>query len=154
MTVNNSPSSSSSTKPTNSTGTETSGERTFATKRLQVATFIHASRKLQFLGAERDPNGNDVVFVFSDPDGIGDELELDYESGQPISAVALFASQKFLRRKLSEALGEGRLEGRLAGRRDGNFNGQDGRDDGNRKGNSNHGVFYDHSVRTARPTSR
>lgn len=74
----------------------------FSTERLQLAIFLHAANKLQFLRCE--PNGGDKVrFVFDDPSRISDELELAYDNGQPVSAVALFASQKFLRRKMSEA---------------------------------------------------
>lgn len=79
-------------------------QNNFSTKRLQLAIFLHASQKLRFVGLEPDGNGRDIRFVFHDPDARGDELELAYESGQPVSAIALFASQKFLRRQMSATL--------------------------------------------------
>lgn len=160
MLMNSSPSSpsSSSTKPTDSTGTATSGERTFSTERFPFAIFIHATNALRFLGCETIGNGK-AKFVFSDPDGRAEELELAFDSGAQVSAIAFVASQKLLRRKLGVALGEGPRDGRLGeqfgGRRlerglerqDGNLNGRDGRDDGNRKGNHKPGDFYNDRYR-------
>jgi hypothetical protein len=79
----------------------------FATERLQLACFLHAAQKLRFLRAERSGPGK-VQFVFADPEQQGDELELQYEGGALVAATALFASQTFLRRKMSEALGDNR----------------------------------------------
>ncbi len=82
---------------------------TFSTERLPLACFLHAANKLKFLRAE--PNGSGkATFIFADPQQQGDEFELQYESGATVVATALFASQKFLRRKMSEALGERRYE--------------------------------------------
>lgn len=75
---------------------------TFSTERLPLACYLHADGRLQLLGCE--PGGNTKFrFVFADPDHIGDKLEFDYERGALIAATALFASQKFLRRKIDEA---------------------------------------------------
>jgi hypothetical protein len=80
---------------------------TFETERLQLAIFLHASGSLRFSGCELNGGGK-VRFLFHDPLHTGDQLELEYEQGAPVAATALFASQKFLRRKMSEALGERR----------------------------------------------
>jgi len=76
---------------------------TFSTDNLQFAIYLHASKRLEFEHCELVRAGK-VHFIFADPHHIGDELELQFEQGGQLSAVALFASQKFLRRKMSEAL--------------------------------------------------
>lgn len=121
--------SSSSNSPSNSSSNFST--KRFVTKRLPFAIFLHASQKLRFVGLEPDANGNDVHFVFADPDGIADELEFAFERGEMASAISLFASQKFLRKKMTAVL-EGRLEGRED---DVNFN------------NRNNGVFYERKYR-------
>jgi len=78
-------------------------ESTFMTERLPLAIYSHASGKLQFSHCESTGNGK-VRFVFRDPQHIGCELELEFERGAQVPATAIFASQKFLRRKMSEAL--------------------------------------------------
>jgi hypothetical protein len=79
---------------------------TFTTERLPLAIYLHASRFLAFARCECAGNGK-VVFIFDDPDGRGPELELEFDCGAPLSASALFASQKFLRRKMTETLNIG-----------------------------------------------
>lgn len=110
----------------------------FSTKDLQFAAYLLATTKLKFTGCKLGGNEREVLFQFDDPDEVGDELELDFESGATASAIALFTSLKFMRRRMTAT-----LEGRLGERRDGNFDGRDGFDDGgNRKGNLNHGVEH------------
>ena len=77
-----------------------SNKATFRTDRLPLATFIHASGLLQYLGCE--PGGNSANFVFADPQGAGSRTELDFERGAVCAATALFASQKFLRREIDK----------------------------------------------------
>jgi hypothetical protein len=79
---------------------------TFSTERLPLAIYLHASGKLAF--DRCDPAGNGKVrFVFEDHQHLGDQLELEFERGAAVSATALFASQKFLRRKMTETLKNG-----------------------------------------------
>jgi len=78
-------------------------ENNFLTERLPLAIYLHASGKLEFSHCESTSNSK-VRFVFRDPQHIGNELELEFESGAQVPATAIFASQKFLRRKVSEAL--------------------------------------------------
>lgn len=74
----------------------------FSTKRLQLAIYLHASGKIQFLRTE--PNGDGKLrFVFRDVDREGPQLELDFDRGATVSARDLFSSQKFLRRQMSDA---------------------------------------------------
>ena len=107
----------------------------FSTRRFQLAIFIHASSKLEFLGCQ-PVGGGEVLFVFDDANDEADALQLAFESREKVSAIALFASQRFLRRKIAAALGEERLDGQER---------RAGRDGGNRKGNSQNrfGETYD-----------
>lgn len=82
-------------------------ENTFLTERLPLAIFLHASQRLQLSRCELvgDSRGDPKVqFVFSDPQGIGDQAELDFENGECVPAKSLFASQTYLRRRMSDAL--------------------------------------------------
>lgn len=75
----------------------------FATERLQLAIYLHASGTLSFSHCSRATNGK-VQIVFEDPNETGPQCELEFDRGAPVAASSLFASQKFLRRKMSEAL--------------------------------------------------
>lgn len=75
----------------------------FRTERLQCAIFLHAEGRLQFSHCELAESGK-VGFFFDDPDGIGDQIELEFDRGASIPATAIFASQKYLRRRMSEAI--------------------------------------------------
>jgi len=79
---------------------------TFTTERLPLAIYLHASGCLVFERCER-VGDRKISFVFDDPKGRGDEDELEFDRGAPFSASALFASQKFLRRKMTETLNIG-----------------------------------------------
>ena len=78
-----------------------SNENTFITGRLPLAIFLHASGRLHFSRCGLLDDGK-VSFVFSDPSSLGDQAELEFENGATVAANSLFASQKFLRRKMSE----------------------------------------------------
>ena len=75
----------------------------FSTERLQLAVYLHAAQRLPFLGCEAGGNGK-IRFVFEDQESIGPQAELESDRGAEIAASDLFASQKFLRRKMSEGL--------------------------------------------------
>jgi hypothetical protein len=78
-------------------------ENTFSTERLQLAAYLHASRRL-LLSDCKPVGGGKATFLFDDPTGAGPQLELEYENGAACSAAALFASQKFLRRRVDQTL--------------------------------------------------
>ena len=82
--------------------------KTFETERLQLAIFLHATRQLEFLGCEQAESGK-LRFVFQDPEHSGTDLELQFDMGAAVPATALFASQKFLRRTMSEAQNDRKL---------------------------------------------
>lgn len=75
----------------------------FSTERLQLAIYLHASDRLDFSHCESAGNGR-VRFVFKDTEVVGCTLELDFDRGAMVPATAIFASQKYLRRKMSEAI--------------------------------------------------
>jgi hypothetical protein len=76
---------------------------TFGTERLPLASYLHASGSLDFSHCENTAGGK-IRFVFLDPEQLGNELELAFERGAQVPATAVFASQTFLRRKMSDAL--------------------------------------------------
>ncbi|MHB8501413.1 MAG: hypothetical protein ACYDCG_20655 [Candidatus Acidiferrales bacterium] len=73
----------------------------FATKRLHLAIFLHASERLPFLRAEPSGDGK-LSFIFRDDERAGPQLELDFERGAAVSARDLFSSQTFLRRQMTQ----------------------------------------------------
>jgi hypothetical protein len=77
--------------------------RTFSTERLQLAIYLHASEKLPFLRCEPQQSGK-IRFLFEDPGAVGPQVELEFDRGAEVAASDLFASQKYLRRRMSEAL--------------------------------------------------
>jgi hypothetical protein len=80
-----------------------SNENIFITERLPLAVYLHASARLHFSHCEQ-AGGDKVQFVFADPGNQGDHAELEFESGAVVPANSLFASQKYLRRKMTETL--------------------------------------------------
>lgn len=78
-------------------------EKTFLTERLPLAIFLHASQRLHLSNCELAKGGK-VQFIFSDPEHIGDQAELDFENGECVPAKSLFASQTYLRRRMSDTL--------------------------------------------------
>lgn len=81
----------------------------FITERLPLAIYLHADQRLKFLGCAGIGNEK-LQFEFEDPNNLGAQAELDFDRGAELSATDLFASQKFLRRTMSEALNERRNE--------------------------------------------
>ena len=77
--------------------------KTFSTERLQLAIYLHASGRLPFLGCE-DGQNNKIRFVFEDPGNAGPQVELEFDRGAEVAASDLFASQKYLRRKMTEEI--------------------------------------------------
>jgi hypothetical protein len=76
----------------------------FCTERLPLAIGIHATRRLTFLRCERI-GPEHVEFVFADPQSKGTDVELEFDSGRlMVAASEIFASQKYMRRRMSEAL--------------------------------------------------
>jgi hypothetical protein len=76
---------------------------TFTTERLPLAVFLHASGRLRFSHCNLAGEAK-VQFVFSDPNTEGDQAELEFENGAVVSATSLFASQRYLRRRMTDEL--------------------------------------------------
>lgn len=85
-------------------------ESTFSTERLQLAIYLHASGRLPFIRCEAQGSGK-IRFVFEDAtQQDGSDAELEFDRGAEVRATALFASQKYLRRRMSEALENRKIE--------------------------------------------
>lgn len=74
----------------------------FSTERLQLAIYLHAAQRIPFLCCDAGQNGK-ISFAFEDPDSSGPQAELEFDRGAEVAASDLFASQKYLRRAMSEA---------------------------------------------------
>ena len=83
--------------------------RVFSTERLPLAIFLHASQQLPFRGCEANESGK-VRFLFQDSADNGSQAELEFDRGASVPATAIFASQKFLRRRMSAALENRKIE--------------------------------------------
>ena len=81
----------------------------FATQRLQLAIFLHATKCLLFRKCVGVSEGR-ISFLFEDPQNEGAQVELEFDRGAPVPATDLFSSQKYLRRRMSEALEKRRIE--------------------------------------------
>ena len=76
----------------------------FRTERLPLAIALHAGGRLPFMRCERVAPDH-VEFVFADPESKGTDVELEFDSGRlMVAASEIFASQKYMRRRMSEAL--------------------------------------------------
>ncbi len=80
-------------------------EDCFVTERLQLAVYLHATSQLTLKKCELSPLGR-VLFVFAESRPIGERAELQFDLGASAPATALFASQKYLRRKINNLINE------------------------------------------------
>ena len=76
----------------------------YTTKKLHFVIYLIATGILE-LDSIRKVGPNDCMFDFKDPDNQAPQLDMDFDKGATVSARDLFAAQKFVRRKMSEALG-------------------------------------------------
>ena len=61
----------------------------FATSNLGLAAYLLASKRLQFVGVDAvDPSQAD--FLFNDPDGSGDAIDIEFGAGDPLVPAASF----------------------------------------------------------------
>ena len=85
-----------------------SGE--FATQRLPLAIYLHATGHLRFLRTEAGGN-NKLWFVFQDDQHSGPQLELEFDRGAVVSARNIFSSQTYLRRQMTASDAENQTIG-------------------------------------------
>jgi hypothetical protein len=76
----------------------------FTTERLPLAIFLHATERLPFLRCDLSSRSEKIIFVFLDQNSQGPHAELEFDRGAVAPATAIFASQKFLRRTMTEIL--------------------------------------------------
>jgi hypothetical protein len=84
----------------------------FTTERLPLAIFLHATERLAYLRCDLSPRSGKIIFVFFDQNSQGPHAELEFDRGAAAPATAIFASQKFLRRTMTETLNKRSTENR------------------------------------------
>ena len=82
----------------------------FITQDLPFAAFLHATRKLRFLGCECSNGNGRVTFVFDDPSEEGERLHIEFESGAECPAVSFYDSVRHLRRVMDGTRNRGAVE--------------------------------------------
>ena len=79
----------------------------FGTQDLPFAAFLHATRKLRFLGCECSNGNGRIAFLFDDPKREGDRLHIEFESGAECPAVSFYDSVRHLRRVMDGTRNKG-----------------------------------------------
>ncbi len=79
----------------------------FCTEDLPFAAFLCATRKLRLIGCEYVNGNGRVAFVFSDPNGEGPGLQIEFESGAECPAVSFYDSVRHLRRVMDGTRNKG-----------------------------------------------
>jgi hypothetical protein len=78
-------------------------DQTFVTSSLPLAAYLTATGNLSFREVRlTDPRR--AVFVFSDPEGRGPELERKFEAGAVVSALAFHTQLRILRRAIDNEI--------------------------------------------------
>ena len=62
---------------------------TFATSNLGLAAYLLASKRLKFVRIETS-NPNQADFVFDDPSGTGEAIDIEFGAGDPLVPAASF----------------------------------------------------------------
>jgi hypothetical protein len=76
----------------------------YETTRLPLAAYLHCSKLLDFTGVRKASDAT-AVFEFLDPEGRGENCEIDFEQGRAIVDARAFASsERFLKNKMYRAL--------------------------------------------------
>ena len=79
----------------------------FRTEDLPFAAFLHATRRLRFLGCEPMNGGGRIAFLFDDPEQEGDQLQIEFESGAECAASTFYDSVRHLRRVMTRVQSKG-----------------------------------------------
>jgi hypothetical protein len=82
----------------------------FTTTDLGLAAWLLAARKLKLNDvkpqAEWRPDQSVADVIFDDPDGLGEDLQQSYLSGEAVvNALAYYSQLKFLKRRIYVAVG-------------------------------------------------
>jgi hypothetical protein len=67
---------------------------------MQLAIYLNASERLRLIECAQTRPGT-IEFVFDDPQQRGIEYEFDFNKGAALSALTLFASQKYIRQMMA-----------------------------------------------------
>ncbi len=76
----------------------------FTTEYIPLTCYLHASKRLKFIGCAGGNNGK-VVFEFDDPLSIGTQIHAEFEGGAECSAVGFYQAMRYLRRVMGEFQG-------------------------------------------------
>ncbi len=82
-------------------------DKGFRTQDLPFSAFLHATRKLRFLGCEAVNGQGKIAFLFDDPNGEGERLQIEFESGAECSAAIFYDSVRHLRRVMTRVQNTG-----------------------------------------------
>ncbi len=82
-------------------------EHLFKTEDLPTAAFICATRRLKFIRCEQVNGSGRIAFVFDDPEGVGEELHVQFESGAECPATLFYDAIRHLRRVMSRSMEHG-----------------------------------------------
>lgn len=82
-------------------------KKTYHTKDLPFASFLHATRGLRFLRCEPVNGNGRVAFVFDDPEGEGEQLHIEFESAAEVPSAAFHDSVRHLRRVMKRVQNNG-----------------------------------------------
>lgn len=79
----------------------------YQTTRLPIAAFLHCNNVLEFVQVLKSDDST-IAFQFRDPEGLGEQFEMDFEQGRAIvDARAFVSSERFLKSKMYKALRQG-----------------------------------------------
>jgi hypothetical protein len=94
--------------------------KTFATSNLGLAAYLLASKRLQFVDVDAvDPNHAD--FLFNDPDGTGEAIDIEFGAGDPLVPAASFhRALRSLRHMIDRKGSSGTKNIQMIGRFNGN----------------------------------
>jgi hypothetical protein len=86
----------------------------FRTEDLPLAAFLHATRRLPFVGCESVNGKGRTAFLFEDPNGDGERLHIEFESGAECPAATFYDSVRHMRRIMSRVQNNGTSAGNHA----------------------------------------
>jgi len=76
-------------------------QNTYVTQNLTVAAFLMASEKLPFIRAQRIGRSSRIEFIFSDPQVLGPELEVEVLSGAAWNVIRFYDALRDLRTRMN-----------------------------------------------------
>ncbi len=93
------------------------GLRIFSSTYIPLCVYIHAKKLLKYVGC-RPVSGSRWKYqhLFEDPEGVSQQIRLDFDSGAQVPAQAFYASLQFLREEMNKEKIKGDNNGPQAAR--------------------------------------